>query len=359
MRRILGTTIVISLALLTLAGCITYDQELYIAENGSGGAKVHYSVMTMDTGVGTETDTGVVPESFVTDEVEIREMYEGKGVDLKGVKVKTSEAVTDVYLVIEFKNVLDLNGHGVWDENQVIGTRIEDGKLVFIQDISNPDARTLTSDEKRLYDEYRFTYALTMPNEIIKTNGVVGKDGRTVYWAYPLSIVESNPHLQMHASCEAPAGYKSNRSGGSPGIFGGVSAFFVMGCCAILFIIIVIITIVIIVKKKKRRPSIPQATRPQPDEITPSPATKPEEPTAEDNIQNATDDDSPEPEPEAPESDAQDKSESEEKTLEPDVEGEPESKPEPTPEPPERTEERDIKSEPDNKQNDLKDESFD
>lgn len=263
MERFFITISAVILAALLVGGCVTYDQDMYIADDGSGIVEVHYTLINVDTGEDMGTDIDVIPPSFSTNEKEIREMYTGRGIHLKDVKIESDESFSEVYLLIEFDNVLDLNGHGVWDENQVIGTRIEDGNLVFIQDISNPDARTLTADEKQLYDSYVFGYALHLPNQIIETNGLRSKDNKSVYWEYPLSVVESNSHLQMHASCKAPPGYKSNRTGGATGLLSGVSLFAVVGCCAFVFVVLIVILAIVLIKRKKK-PSIPQTTTPEP-----------------------------------------------------------------------------------------------
>ncbi len=283
MRRYIISGIAILFAAFIVGGCVTYDQDLYIAKDGSGVVKVYYSMINFDTGEGMGTDVDVVPPSFSTDEREIREMYSGDGIDLKDVKIKSDESLDEVYLLIEFDNVLDLNGHGVWDENQVIGTRIEDGNLLFIQDISNPDARTLTAEEKQLYDSYVFGYVLHLPNEIIETNGLRGKDNKSVYWEYPLSVVESNSHLQMHASCEAPPEYRSSRTGGAAGLISGVSLFAVIGCCAFLFLVVIIIIVVVLVKRKKK-PIIPQATTPKPKTETVTKKPEPEKAKTEESV---------------------------------------------------------------------------
>lgn len=257
MKRFFITTSAIFIAALLLSGCVTYDQDLYIGEDGSGVVKVHYSLLNLDTDEDMGTEVDVIPASFSTDKNEIREMYRGGGIELKDAKIESDETTTNVYLLIAFDNVLDLNGHGVWDKNQVIGTRIEDGKLVFIQDISNPDARTLSSEEKQLYDSYFFSYSLHLPSEVIETNGLPSKDKRIVYWEYPLSAIEANPHLQMHASCEAPPGYRSSRSGGATGLLSGVSLFAIIGCCATIIVILIVILLVVLLKRKKK-PTIPQ-----------------------------------------------------------------------------------------------------
>jgi len=277
MKRFYITVLAIIFAALLISGCVTYDQELYIDQNGSGIVKVHYSLINVDAGSEMGSEVDVIPASFSTNEAEIREMYEGDGIELRDIKIDTDETFTDVYLVIEFDNVLDLNGHGVWDENQVIGARIEDGKLVYIQDISNPDARTLSSEEKSLYDEYVFSYSLQLPNEIIETNGLRSKDGRAVYWEYPLSIVESNSHLQMHASCEAPPGYKSSRSGRTGGFLGGISFVLALVCCAVVFVILIIILLIVLLKRKKKR-SIPQTQSEQTSSTQPTAKIRTEKP---------------------------------------------------------------------------------
>jgi hypothetical protein len=287
MKRFFITASAIFITALLLAGCVTYDQDLYIGEDGSGIVKVHYSLLNLDTGEDMGTGVDVIPASFSTDKKEIREMYRGGGVELKDVKIESDETITDVYLLIKFDNVLDLNGHGVWDENQVIGTRIEDGTLVFIQDISNPDARILSSEEKKLYDSYVFSYSLRLPNDVVKTNGLSSKDRRTVYWEYPLSVIEANPHLQMHASCEAPAKYSPDRSSEAAGILSGVSLFAIVGCCATVIFILIIILVVVLLKRKKK-PVIPQSAAPKPKTGTSAVRPGPEKPEVQEERSEET-----------------------------------------------------------------------
>jgi len=191
-----GLTVVVVLA----AGCINYDQNLVLNEDGSGTIKIHY---TSDDPTG---EMGAPKLSFT--EKEIKDEYLNPGLKARDVELfipaDDEEGSYEATYYIDFEDITDLNGRGVFavkdvttaedKMTQVISLAETDGTTTFTQTC----AFNMEVEEPTDLEYYEFTYSLTCPSAVTMTNGKVESDGLTVTWSYPLPELIKNP-VKMYA----------------------------------------------------------------------------------------------------------------------------------------------------------------
>jgi hypothetical protein len=190
----------LAVAAVLAAGCINYDQELVLKEDGSGTVGIHYESHD-PTG-----EYGAPRLSFT--EKEIEDEYLGPGIKVRDIEVvvpaEEESALSEATYYIDFENVTDLNGRGVFAVKDV--TTAGDKMTQVFSLVETAETTTFTQtcslnmdveDTSELAD-YEFTYALTCPDEVTMTNGKVRLDGRTVVWAFPLPELLEGP-VKMYA----------------------------------------------------------------------------------------------------------------------------------------------------------------
>lgn len=196
LKILFGLAVVAVLA----AGCINYDQEMVIKEDGSGTIGVHYESYD-PTG-----EYGVPRLSFT--EKEIKDEYSGPGIKVRDIELVVSDeeegGPAEATYYIDFEDIADLNGRGVFAVKDA-ATGADKITQVFSL-VETADATTFTQtcslnmdveDASELAD-YEFTYALTCPDEVTMTNGRVRLDGRTVVWKFSLPELLNEP-VKMYA----------------------------------------------------------------------------------------------------------------------------------------------------------------
>ena len=182
------------------AGCISYDQDLVLNEDGSGTIEVHY---TSDDPTG---EMGAPRLTFT--EKEIKDEYLSPGIKVRDIEVvvpaEEEGGPSEATYYIDFEDIADLNGRGVFAVKDA--TTAEDKMTqVFTLDEAG-DSTTFTEtctlnmdveDDSDLTG-YEFTYSVTCPKDITMTNGKVTPDGRTVVWKFPLPELLEEP-VKMYA----------------------------------------------------------------------------------------------------------------------------------------------------------------
>jgi hypothetical protein len=187
-------------AVVLTAGCIDYDQEIVIKEDGSGTIGIHYESYD-PTG-----EYGAPRLSFT--EKEIKDEYSGPGVKVRDIELVVSDeeegGPSEATYYVDFENIADLNGRGVFAVKDA--TTGADRMTQVFSLVETADATTFAQtcslymdveDASELTD-YEFTYALTCPDEVTMTNGKVKLDGRTVVWKFPLPELLNGP-VKMYA----------------------------------------------------------------------------------------------------------------------------------------------------------------
>ncbi|UCE27048.1 MAG: hypothetical protein JSW52_11975 [Candidatus Coatesbacteria bacterium] len=191
-----GLTVVVIL----VTGCINYDQELIINEDGSGTVAVYY--MSDDpTG-----EMGAPVLSFTEEEIETE--YAGSGVRVTNINVvvpnEDEEGSSEATYYLDFADITDMNGYGIFAVKEV--ATFED-KIIQIFSLDETDGVTtftqtctlnMNVEDAEGLEDYAFTYSLTCPEAVTMTNGSVKLDGRTVSWRYTLPELIEGP-VKMYA----------------------------------------------------------------------------------------------------------------------------------------------------------------
>jgi hypothetical protein len=250
----------LAVALVALAGCINYDQELTLNPDGSGTIKIRYDRTGGSTGEEEgegSIDMSAAPKlSFTEDEITAE--YEGAPVTVRDIEIgETDAGVPEATYYIDFNNVTDLNGRGVFalegDKlKQTFSLDAAGDTTVFKQLVQ---LKMDVEDTSGLTD-YKFTYILNAPAEVVDSNGTVA--GNTVTWEYSLDKL-INTDTEMTATYKAAA----------PGAGGKIAVIIGIILCVIIVIVIIIVIIVLLTKKKKK-PAGP----------APTPPSGPEQPSA-------------------------------------------------------------------------------
>ncbi|MCP4230269.1 MAG: hypothetical protein GY771_08995 [bacterium] len=198
MKRTYILSIILAVAVLTVVGCINYDQVMALKDDGSGVVKIHYT----NAGAGME---GVPDLPFAEDD--IVGSYAGSGVNVYDVDIiagiddenANPEAVYYVY----FKDAEDLNGYGIFEVGddlfQTISIEDDGDERVFSQTCI---IYTVVEEDTDL-SPYEFNYTLKTPTPVTSTNGTLYEDGYTVSWSYWLGYLIDNP-VEMTVRYEKP-----------------------------------------------------------------------------------------------------------------------------------------------------------
>ena len=242
----------LAVALVALAGCINYDQELTLNPDGSGTVKIRYDRTGGSTGGEEEEgsiDMSAAPKLSFTEE-EIMAEYEGAPVTVRDIEIgETEDGVPEATYFIDFKNITDLNGRGVFalegDKlKQTFSIDSDGDNQIFKQLVQ----LKMDVDDPSQLSDYKFTYILNAPGEIVDSNGTVA--GNTVSWEYSLDKL-------INVDTEMTATYK----GAAPGAGGKIAVIIGIILCVII-VIVIIIVIVVLLTKKKKKPAGPAPTPP-------------------------------------------------------------------------------------------------
>jgi hypothetical protein len=236
-------------AMVALAGCINYDQDLTLNKDGSGFIKIHYNSAAQSMpGKEKEGEANVsmsAAPKLPFAEADIKKGYEGAPVTIRDVKVEELENIPNATYFIDFKNITDLNGKGIF---AVEGDKIRQtfaldkagGNYVFKQlvnikmDVEDPSSLSA----------YKFTYVLNCPGDVVETNGKA--EGKVVKWEYTLDKLV-NKETAMTVT------YKTG---------GGFPVMIVVLIVIVIIIVIVVIIIIAALAKKKKKAPASAATPP-------------------------------------------------------------------------------------------------
>jgi hypothetical protein len=250
MRLKLAMAAVLALGLVILAGCINYDQDLTVNPDGSGTIMVHYTSDAQKEGGGEgEVSMGGAPKLAFT-EAEIKAEYEGAPVTVRDVVIgKTDTEAPEATYYIDFKNVTDLNGYGIFalegeKLKQTFSLADDAGNKLFKQlvqfkmDVEDPSSLS----------GYKFTYKFTAPGEVVDTNGTA--EGNVVSWEYTLDKL-------VNKDTEMTVTYKGGKAGGA-----NIAVIIGIILCVVI-VVVIIIVIIVLVSKKKKKPAKPAEPTPQ------------------------------------------------------------------------------------------------
>jgi hypothetical protein len=203
MERKLIIATAITAAVILAAGCVNYNQVLVLNDDGSGTVTVRY---TSDDPKGV-SGAPVLPFT----EEEIVAVYKGSNLVVHDiVPDRESENYAGVTYQIDFDNVTDLNGYGIF----AVGDKLT--QTFYLSDLGDTMSFTQTTiltvdvEDDFLLEAYEFNYKLVCPGDVIENNGdfsygdfIINEDGvsngySTVGWSYTLPELINNP-VKMYA----------------------------------------------------------------------------------------------------------------------------------------------------------------
>jgi hypothetical protein len=251
MRSKLVGLAALAIGLIIVAGCINYDQDLTLNPDGSGTIMVRYDSAAQS---GEKTEEGSIsmggaPELSFT-ENEIVAEYEGAPFAVRDIVIgKTDSDAPEATYYIDFDNVADLNGRGIFalegDKLKQTFSLDTSGDLTVFKQLVQ---LKMEVEDPSSLSEYKFTYKLTAPGEVKETNGTA--EGNVVTWEYSLDKL-INEDVEMTASYQPAAG-------------GGGKVALIIGIILCVIIVIVIIIVIIVLLTKKKKPAGPAPAQPEP-----------------------------------------------------------------------------------------------
>jgi hypothetical protein len=251
MRSKLVGLAALAIGLIIVAGCINYDQDLTLNPDGSGTIMVRYDSAAQS---GEKTEEGSIsmggaPELSFT-EKEIVAEYEGAPFAVRDIVIgKTDSDAPEATYYIDFDNVADLNGRGIFalegDKLKQTFSLDTSGDLTVFKQLVQ---LKMEVEDPSSLSEYKFTYKLTAPGEVKETNGTA--EGNVVTWEYSLDKL-INEDVEMTASYQPAAG-------------GGGKVALIIGIILCVIIVIVIIIVIIVLLTKKKKPAGPAPAQPEP-----------------------------------------------------------------------------------------------
>lgn len=213
------------LALLLIAGCINYDQQLELNANGSGKLVMHYSMaqqlvsmMQMGGQAGGGDKEQQMP--FKVKEDEVKADLQSPGVKVEKFETKTEGDQQHFYVHISFDKVTSLNATKTFKE-MPITWKEENGTVTFSQVLKSKkkdkpaaaggDDAMQKQMAAAMFGNAAFKYSVKLPSKALPspaTNGTIGEDGRTVSWSFPLVEMDSGDKT-MTASFKSGMGMKT------------------------------------------------------------------------------------------------------------------------------------------------------
>lgn len=204
--------------MITLSGCVDYEEEITLARDGSGTVRIHYY---MDESM-IEMMEGETPFDF--DKGSIEERFKDASVKLAEIEVYTKDEQRHVVLVIEFPDLETLQGGWPFSDRTIMLTRRNDGSIEYrmaikmnaAEDAAGGEAdagieASAAEESESEGDEYElpaevdaemtqaaaemaqaalaghfFKYMLNVPGEIIEVSDGGTIKGRQVTWELPL-----------------------------------------------------------------------------------------------------------------------------------------------------------------------------
>ncbi len=197
--------IFLTVFLLLLQSCIVYKDSITYNDDFSGRAEVKLIVPPF---VSKELE-----KSYT--QIKLKEGTEERGVKILKVN-KTYEANNVIYtFVLSFRSLDALKNFSIKDfveGRKLFNIKLSrEGKKIRwkrVLEFSNEDRKPLSENEQTiaaLLGSYVWEFRVSFPYRVIKTNGNLQEDKRTVVWQYDLYSLMSMDRVIMLAEIEEPS----------------------------------------------------------------------------------------------------------------------------------------------------------
>jgi hypothetical protein len=208
---------------LILAGCLDYEQETWLAEDGSGRMEVHYWM--------SESMLVWLKDGTLTfNEDSVRHRYDAEGIEVEDVRVFTREedSTRHVEAVLRFDDITALPACKSFED--VTFRWMREGDVYRFEQSIPVDSG---SDEAFL-DQFDFVYTYHFPGTVLESNAD-SVSGSTAVWSFKLSELASSEALA--ATVEAPSGQ---------------NIWWVLGVIGVVVVLIIVLATV----RRKRKLSV-------------------------------------------------------------------------------------------------------
>lgn len=220
LRRSFATLIGALFFSLTLAGCLDYEQETWLAEDGSGRMEVHYWM--------SESMLVWLKDGTLTfNEDSVRHRYAAKGIEVQDVRVFTraEDSTRHVEAALRFDDITALPACKSFEE--VTFRWMREGDVYRFEQSIPIDS----GSEEAFLEQFSFVYTYHFPGSVRESNAD-SISGSTAVWSFKLSELTSSESLT--AIVEAPSGQ---------------NIWWVLGVVAV----VVVLIIVLAVMRRKRK----------------------------------------------------------------------------------------------------------
>jgi hypothetical protein len=204
-------TIPLALLLLTLQGCLNYEQKTTLEENGSGSMEIHYWMsermfMWMKDG------------TLAFNEDSVRKQYDIEGITIQSARTvsEAEDSTLHVWVELAFDDLTRLPECKGFKDLTFLWQREGD---VFRFEQGIPMANNA---EDSFLDDFAFTYTYVFPGTIRECDADT-IDGNRAVWVFPLSKL--NADVRLTATIEASSGR---------------SVYWVMGVIAIVLLLVLL-----------------------------------------------------------------------------------------------------------------------
>lgn len=172
-------TAVLILLPLLIVGCINYEQNTELNEDGSGSMEIHYWIAES---VLSWFNSGAL--TFHEDSV--RAQYASDGISIDDVRIETrdSDSTRHVHVALHFDDINKLSAATGFKDLDVRWMR-EGDVCRFVQTLP----ATSTAEDGML-EEFTFTYRFDFPGEIRESNAD-STSGSDAVWIFKLSEMDS------------------------------------------------------------------------------------------------------------------------------------------------------------------------
>lgn len=199
---------------LTFAGCLDYEQETWLAEDGSGRMEIHYW-MSESMLVWLEDGT------LTFNEDSVRHRYAAEGIDVEDVRVFTraEDSTRHVEATLRFDDITTLPASKGFEDVTIRWMREGD---VFRFEQSIP---VDSGSEEAFLEQFDFVYTYHFPGPVRESNAD-SVSGSTAVWNFKLSELASSESLT--AIVEAPSGQ---------------NIWWVLGVVAVVVVLIIVLAV--------------------------------------------------------------------------------------------------------------------
>ena len=177
-----------TLLLLFIAGCISYEQDTRIDEDGSGSMDIHYWISE-------DMLTWMKDGALSFNEDSIRVQYAAEGIDVESVRSESreSDSTRHVHVSLSFGDVRQLPTARGFRDLDIKWLR-EGDAYRFVQTL--PAA---SSSGETMLDEFTFTYRFDFPGDVRDSNAD-SVDGNHAVWVFKLSDLTEKRKLEATIS---------------------------------------------------------------------------------------------------------------------------------------------------------------